>query len=147
MQLRGVPRGINIGNQGENSHDASNLALTDAPHYAPRTCRSPCPFLSRQVAPVLTVVKLPFIPRTHTHRTDNRMAGKPASGRCLQSSRPAAMATAGGRHNGVNSTNLFTNAVHTSRSHLDTVNDPEISLASRRLRVLAKGLDQEHFLR
>jgi hypothetical protein len=42
---------------------------------------------------------------------------------------------------------LFSNSVHVSRSHLDRVVDPEITLAWQRLKVLTIGLNQEGFPR
>lgn len=42
---------------------------------------------------------------------------------------------------------LFTNSAHVSRPHLDRIEDPEIALAWRRLKVLTIGLNQEGFPR
>lgn len=40
---------------------------------------------------------------------------------------------------------LFSNSVFQCRPHLDRIDDPDIALAWSRLKVLAMGLDQEHF--
>ena len=42
---------------------------------------------------------------------------------------------------------LFTNSYHGSRAQLDKVQDPEIALAWKRLKLLTKGLNQESFPR
>jgi hypothetical protein len=41
--------------------------------------------------------------------------------------------------------NLFTNSVHESRSHLDSVADPEIVEAWRMMKRITLGLNQEQF--
>ncbi len=43
--------------------------------------------------------------------------------------------------------NLYLQSVHTSRAHLDKVDDPEIATAWLRLKVLTMGLNQESFPR